>query len=47
MFPKGPEVYGLERQEQGGDRGVGKTDIHGELCLEGVCGWSGVEIRSQ
>ena len=47
MLAKGPEVSENERQQQGGERGVGKTDIHGELGLEGVRGWSGVEISSQ
>ena len=47
MLAKDPEVFGHERQQQGGDRGAGKTDTHGELCLEGVCGWSGVEMSSQ
>ena len=47
MLAKGPEVFEFERQEQGGDRRAGKTDIHRELGLEGVCGWGGVEISSQ
>ena len=35
---KGPEVFGHERQQQGGDRSIGKTDIH-EGTVSGMCVW--------
>ena len=38
MLPKDPEVFGHERQQQGGDRSIGKTDIY-EGTVSGMCVW--------